>query len=70
MKVSPFRTSASSFSEARTLVRWLWGMSLSCRDGEYRLNYPNGEEATAYYTNDLQDAIDTAEAMRLARPQF
>jgi hypothetical protein len=29
-------------------------------DGEYRVNFRDGKEATAYYTNDLQDAIYTA----------
>lgn len=31
--------------------------------GEYRVNIKGGNEATAYYTNDGQDAIDTAWAM-------
>lgn len=31
--------------------------------GEFRVNFVNGTEATAYYTNDLQDAIDTGIAM-------
>lgn len=30
---------------------------------EYRVNYKNGREATAYYTNDLEDAYLTAYAM-------
>lgn len=29
---------------------------------EYRINIPNGKEATAYYTNDSEDAIKTAES--------
>jgi hypothetical protein len=32
-------------------------------DDEYRVNFRNGREATAYYTNDLQDALDTGQAM-------
>jgi hypothetical protein len=31
--------------------------------GEYRVNFVNGKEATAYYTNDLEDAVGTAKAM-------
>jgi hypothetical protein len=31
---------------------------------EYRINIPGGKEATAYYTNDSEDAIKTAESMR------
>lgn len=32
--------------------------------GEYRVNFPNGTEASAYYTNDATDAIYTARDMR------
>ena len=28
-------------------------------DGEYRVNYRSGREATAYYTNDIDDAYGT-----------
>lgn len=31
--------------------------------GDFRVNIYNGTEDTAYYTNDLQDAIDTAKHM-------
>jgi hypothetical protein len=34
------------------------------RHGEIRVNYSGGDEATAYYTSDPQDAIDTAQAMQ------
>ena len=34
------------------------------RDGEYRVNFRGGAEATAYYTNDLDDARQTGLAMR------
>lgn len=34
---------------------------------EYRVNLPNGTEATAYYTEDASDAIATARAMALQR---
>lgn len=30
---------------------------------EWRVNFRNGYEATAYYTPDLSDAVDTARAM-------
>lgn len=30
---------------------------------EYRVNFPKAVEDTAYYTNDAEDAIDTAKAM-------
>lgn len=51
-------------SVARTLhlIRSL-GLSVRHRDGEYRVNFPHGTEATAYYTPDPADALDTANAM-------
>ena len=36
------------------------GLTASCSQGEFRLNYRHGIEAQAYYTNDKQDALDTA----------
>jgi len=39
------------------------GMSLRHNDGEYRVNFRNGTEDSAYYTNDLQDAVDTGRSM-------
>lgn len=39
-------------------------MSLSHKDGEYRVNYNGGKESTASYTNDLEDAISTGVHMR------
>ena len=32
-------------------------------DGEYRVNFRGGSEDTAYYTDDIQDAADTARVM-------
>ena len=32
-------------------------------DGEYRVNFRGGREATACYTGDLDDAVGTGEAM-------
>jgi len=39
------------------------GCVLTKRDGEYRVNFRGGNEATAYYTNDLRDAVLTAAQM-------
>jgi len=38
-------------------------MSLRKRDGEYRVNFRGESESTAYYTNDIQDAVNTGVAM-------
>ena len=39
------------------------------REGEYRVPGPNKTEAQAYYTDDRQDAINTACLMHLCRPE-
>jgi hypothetical protein len=39
-------------------------VTLRKTDGEYRVNVRGGTEASAYYTNDLWDAINTGEVMR------
>jgi hypothetical protein len=35
------------------------GMVLRKTDGEYRVNFRGGKEATAYYTTDIDDAVAT-----------
>jgi hypothetical protein len=52
--------------EASTILRAA-GMSLVTEDGEYRVNFTGGREATAYYTNDLLDAVQTGIAMMAQR---
>ena len=39
------------------------GLSLVIACGEYKVNFRGGNEATAYYTGDLADAIDTGRSM-------
>lgn len=39
------------------------GITIRKRDNEYRVNYKNGKEATAYYTDDIDDAFHTGLAM-------
>lgn len=41
-------------------------MTISKRDGEYRVNFRGRGEPTAYYTTDLRDALDTARSMHNA----
>lgn len=46
------------------------GVTITKRDGgEYRVNYVDGKEATAYYTDDLDDAIVTGVSMGRERPK-
>jgi hypothetical protein len=40
-----------------------YGIAILKVEGEYRVNFRGGKEATAYYTNDLRDAYDTGIAM-------
>lgn len=46
------------------------GCTASHRDGEYRVNLKGAFEVAAYYTNDPQDAIDTAQAMIREQAKF
>jgi thioredoxin reductase (NADPH) len=39
------------------------GIVLSKTDGEYRVNFRGGGESTAYYTNDIEDAVATGKSM-------
>lgn len=53
-----------TIKEAKSSLREHHGMTLTKRDGEFRVNYIGGDEATAYYTNDMADAINTGIALR------
>jgi hypothetical protein len=48
--------------QTRQAIRAL-GLSVVRVDGEWRINLPNGKEATAYYTSCNEDALGTARAM-------
>ena len=58
----PTRNDKALFSAVRAL-----GLTVSKRDGEYRMSLPNlsreRAEAIAYYTDDREDAWGTAEEM-------
>lgn len=51
-----------TLKEAKTLLR-NYRLTITRKDGEFRVNLSNGREGTAYYTNDLDDAVMTALAM-------
>jgi hypothetical protein len=65
----------STYTEGKNYVAPKWtiktakaelakhGLVLSHNDGEYRVNKRGGREATAAYTNDLDDAVGTGIAM-------
>lgn len=54
-----------NFKEAKDKLRVIHGMTLTKKEGEYRVNFPGGKEATAYYTDDLSDAFATGVDMAL-----
>ena len=47
-----------TIAQARTLAKEN-GYTLRKKDGEYRINEIGGDEATAYYTDDIEDATGT-----------
>lgn len=55
-------TKRLTLATVRTELRAI-GVVITTTDSEYRVNYRNGREATAYYTNDLADALATGKAM-------
>lgn len=63
-----------TITETKQRIRQL---GLTCRydsaTGEFRVNLlpqDGGNEDTAYYTDDRQDAVDTAQAMSVGLPQY
>jgi hypothetical protein len=49
--------------EAKSIARDL-GLTLrKVRSGNYRVNFRDGNETTAYYTDNLEDAVNTAVEM-------
>ena len=58
---------AMTLQEAKSIARHL-GLTLrQVRSGDYRVNFRDGNETTAYYTNDLEDAVNTAVEMARKR---
>jgi hypothetical protein len=51
-----------TYNEAQHQAK-LVGCTLVRKDGEFRVNFVGGNEDTAYYTNDLADAVGTARLM-------
>jgi hypothetical protein len=59
--------SAMTLQEAKSIARHL-GLTLRLlRSGNYRVNFRDGNETTAYYTDDLQDAVNTTVEMARKR---
>jgi hypothetical protein len=58
---------AMTLQEAKSIARHL-GLTLrKVRSGDYRVNFRDGNETTAYYTDSLENAVDTAVEMARKR---
>jgi hypothetical protein len=56
-----------TLQEAKSIARHL-GLTLRLvRSGTYRVNFRDGNETTAYYTDNLEDAVKTAVEMARTR---
>ena len=56
-----------TLQEAKSIARHL-GLTLrQLRSGNYRVNFRDGNETTAYYTDNLKDAVNTAVEMARKR---
>ena len=56
-----------TLQEAKSIARHL-GLTLrKVRSGHYRVNFREGDETTAYYADDLEDAVNTAVEMARKR---
>ena len=56
-----------TLQEAKSIARHL-GLTLrQVRSGNYRVNFRDGDETTAYYTDNLEDAVNTAVEMARKR---
>ena len=52
-----------TFQEAKSIARHL-GLTLrKLRSGDYRVNFRDGNETTAYYTDNLEVAVNTRAEM-------
>jgi hypothetical protein len=56
-----------TLQEAKSIARHL-GLTLrKVRSGDYRVNFRDGNETTPYYTDNLEDAVNTAVEMARER---
>jgi hypothetical protein len=56
-----------TLQEAKSIARHL-GLTLrEVRSGDYRVNFRDGNETTAYYTDSLEDAVNAAVEMARKR---
>jgi hypothetical protein len=58
-----------TFQEAKSIARHLGLILRTVSSGDYRVNFRDGNETTAYYTDDLEDAVSAAVEMARNRGQ-
>ena len=56
-----------TLQKAKSIARHLELTLRHLRSGNYRVNFRDGNETTAYYTTNLEDAVKTAVAMSRKR---
>ena len=57
----------TTLQEAKSIARHLRLTLRKVRSGHYRVNFRDGNETTAYYTDNLEDAVKTAVEMARTR---
>ena len=58
---------AMTLQKAKSIAQHLGLMLRLLRSGNYRVNFRDGNETTAYYTDNLEDAVNTAVEMARSR---
>jgi hypothetical protein len=56
-----------TLQKAKSIARHLGITLRKVRSGDYRVNFREGNETTAYYTDNLEDAINAAVEMARKR---
>ena len=56
-----------TLQQAKSIARHLRLTLRMVRSGDYRVNFRDGNEATAYYTDNLEDAVNSAVEMARKR---
>ncbi len=58
---------AMTLQQAKSIARHLRLTLRMVRSGDYRVNFRDGNETTAYYTDNLEDAVNAAVEMTRKR---
>src|SRR5262245_34823734 len=61
---------AMTLQKAKSIARRLGITLRELCSGDYRVNFRQGDGSTAYYTNNLEDAVNSAVEMSRKRPAY